>query len=139
MHANDLEAGGAGTHARHQRLGVHRRLAVDERERHELGEAAGVLLDRAQQRQVAHPVSGRLDVPVHDGRRRADAQRVRAGDDLQPLVDGDPPARDAIADGLVEDLRRRAGQGAEAGVLQLDQIVLDGHPRPHGAIEDFLG
>src|SRR5262245_59328148 len=62
VHADHVGPGGAGTHAGHQALGVHRRFAVDERKRHELGEATGVLLNVAQQGHVAHPVLGRLHV-----------------------------------------------------------------------------
>jgi len=44
---------------------VDRGVLMDERQQHELGEAAGPLLDRADHPQVADPVRGRVDVAVH--------------------------------------------------------------------------
>ena len=59
-------------------------VLVDERQQHELGEAAGPLLDRADHPQVADPVRGRVDVPVHHRRRGRQAELVRRGDHLDP-------------------------------------------------------
>ena len=53
-------------------------------------------------------------------------------------VDGDPAARDDVADRLVEDLRRRAGQGAEARGLELAQVLADRQPGAHRAVQHFL-
>ena len=56
-----------------QALERDRRLLVHERQRHELGEAAGVALQVADREHVARLVDRRLDVPEHDRRRRAQA------------------------------------------------------------------
>ena len=48
-------------------LQVDGRLHVHERQRHELGEAAGPLLQRADALQVARPVAVAVDVAEHDG------------------------------------------------------------------------
>ena len=52
---------------------------------------------------------------------------------------GDPAARDEVADLLVEDLGRGAGQRAEAGLLQLGEILADRQARAHRAVQHLLG
>ena len=64
---------------------------------------------------------------------------MRGGDDVDPLRHRDAPARDQVADLLVEDLRGGAGQGAQARLPQLRQVFADGKPRAHGAVQHFLG
>ena len=110
VHPDDLEAGGALAHAGHEAAAVHRRLLVDQRERDELGEAARLLLDAAEQIHVPDPVLGPLHVAVHDGGGGPDALGVRGGDHLDPLLDRDAAARDDVADLLVQHL----GRGARA-------------------------
>ena len=44
---------------------IQRRGLMHERQRHELGETAGLVLDTAQHAQVPHPVPRRVDVAVH--------------------------------------------------------------------------
>ena len=56
---------------------VDRRVGVDERQRDELGEAAGLVLDAGQRAQVAEPVRRVVDVAVHH-RRATTAGRARA-------------------------------------------------------------
>ena len=85
VYLEDLRPAGAGSHAFHEALLVHGRLAVDEAEGHELGDAAGPALDVAQQRQVARLVLRRLHMAVHDGGGGGDAQLMGRCDDLHPL------------------------------------------------------
>jgi hypothetical protein len=92
---------------------VQRRAGVDERQRHELGEAARPVLQPGEQLQVRDPVVRLVDVPVHHRARRRDAEPVRRGDDLDPgrgrqLALGEHPP-----DVVVEDLGGRAGQAVD--------------------------
>ena len=105
MHLDHLHPGGSLAHAGHEAAPVHGCLVMDEGEGDELREASRLPLDAAQEIHVADPVRGRLHVAVHDGGGGADTEGVRGGDDLDPLVDGDAAARDAVAHLLVEDLR----------------------------------
>ena len=77
--SSGMEAPGSCVHVVEEHV-----LLVDEAQRYELGEAAGALLDVADQREVAGYVPGLLDVAVHDGRRRAQPDLVGRGDDLDP-------------------------------------------------------
>ena len=52
-----------------------RRLHVDERQRHQLGEAAGRRLQLADAQEVPRPVARVVDVAEHDRRGAAQAQR----------------------------------------------------------------
>ena len=103
---------------------VHRRFHMDEGQRHEFGEAARLGLQVAQRQQMARPVQRPLDMAEHDGGGacagrgecavRATSSHSR-GVDLVRADDG--------ADLVVQDLRRGARQGAEAGRLQPRQVV----------------
>ena len=95
-----------------------RRRHVHERQRHELGEAAGLLLQRAGAHEVAGDVHRPLDVPEHDRDVRAQADRVRGAVRLEPLLGVDLVGADDRADLVVEDLGRGAGQRREPGLLQ---------------------
>jgi hypothetical protein len=138
MHLHDLFGSGAAASAPHEALSDHRRFLVDEGERHELGEAPRVLLDVAQEQHVLCPVLVGFDVPVHDGGRRADAELVRRGHDLDPLCGRDAPLRDDVAHGVVEDFGRRAGKRVVSSVLQRFEVVADGHVGARRAVENFF-
>ena len=73
VEADDVVAGRAGAQLGELLPQRHRRLFVHEREGHELGEAAGLALDGAQEVEVPHPLDVGLDVPVHDRGRRPQA------------------------------------------------------------------
>src|SRR5665647_510358 len=60
------------------------RVHVDERQRDELGEPAGLVLDRRERAKVRDPVRRVVDVAVRHRRGRAQAHLVRRGDDLDP-------------------------------------------------------
>ena len=99
------------------------RVVVDERQRHELGEAAGALLDRAQQRRCATQWDGLSTWPYIIVELDADAELVRGGDDLDPrrgrqLALGEHPAHV-----VVEDLRGGARDRVEPGGLGLDRAT----------------
>ena len=66
-------------------LEVDRRLHVHERQRHELGEAAGGGLQLADAQQVPRPVARMIDVAEHHGRGAAQPERMGALHDLEPL------------------------------------------------------
>jgi hypothetical protein len=73
----------------------------------------------------------------HDGGRRAQADAMRGAHDLEPLVGRDLVGTEDVAHFVVEDLGRRAGQAAEAGVAQLGEIVGDRALERRGAVPDF--
>ena len=66
-------------------LEIERGLQVDERERDELGDPAGPLLDAAQDEQVAGPRVVALDVAEHDRAGRPEADPMGGLDHLGPL------------------------------------------------------
>ena len=114
-----------------------RRLLGDKRQRHELGKATGLALEVANAVQVARDVDRALDMAEHDRRGRAEPDAVRGAHYLEPLLRVDLVGAEDGAYLVVEDLRSRAGQTAEPGLLQLAQVVLE---RPlHGgrALPDF--
>ena len=118
---------------------VELRVLPDEAERHELGEAAALLLDAAQQVDVARDVARRLDVPVHDGRRGRHAQAMRGGDDLDPAPHVHLLVGEDLAHLVVEDLGCRARDAAETVVAQhadVGGVVQVGPPR---AVHDLHG
>ena len=78
------------------------RLERDERQRHELGDAAGPLLQLAHHAHVLGQLPRLLDVAEHDGRGRAQAGAVRGLDDLAPS------ARPAACSARSARARRRA-------------------------------
>ena len=91
---------------------------MHERQRHELGEAAGAHLQVTHRHQMPRPMRGGVDMAEHDSRggrktdavRRLDASSHAAVVSLSGQITG--------ADLVVEDFRRRAGQAAEAGIAQ---------------------
>ena len=134
MHQHRLAEGRA-----HARLALERdrRLGGDERQRHQLGEAAGVLLQVADAQQVARPMHRPVDMAEHDRRRRAQADAVRGAHDLEPLVGRDLVGAEDVAHLVVEHLGRGAGQAAEAGVAQLGQVVGEREAERGGAVPDL--
>ena len=99
-------------------LEVHGRLHVDEGQRHELGEAAGLRLQAPHPQQVPRPMLRPLHMAVHDGGGGPEAGAVGGLHDLQPLFGVDLVRADLGAHLVVQYLRGGAGQGAEAGGLQ---------------------
>ena len=94
------------------------RVEGDERERHELGEAAGALLQRAHDAHVLGQLPRLLDVAEHHGHRRRDALGVARLDHLDPAGDRQLVGRDPLAHAVVEHLGRGARRRVEPGVAQ---------------------
>src|SRR3954447_1996534 len=113
------------------------RVVVHERQQHELGEAAALVLQRRQRAQLRHPVGRRVDVAVHHRRRRRDPDAVRRADDLQPGRRRQLALRQHPADVVVEDLRRRARHRVEPGLLCRDQELLERQSGAGGAVDDL--
>ena len=93
-------------------LGVIRLIAPGD----ERGEAAGLVLQRAQPQQVLEPLFVGLDRAVHHRRGRAQAGAVRVAHDVEPFVGGRlAVAVQQLADAIDEDLGAAAGNAVEAG------------------------
>ena len=72
-------------------------------------------------------VARALDVAVHERRARAQSDLVRGGHDLDPALGHELARREDLADLVVEDLRRRAGDRAESLVAQHHEVVAQAH------------
>ena len=94
------------------------RVERDERQRHELGEPAGALLELAHDPHVLGQLPRLLDVAEHHGHRRAHALGVRGLDDLDPARHRQLVGRDPLAHPVVQDLGGGARGRAEPGLAQ---------------------
>ena len=112
---------------------------MDETQRHELGYAAGLLLYFPQQCHVVGELRRGFAVAEHHGGRGGDCQIVGRGDYFNPLVNGDAPRGDAVAQFLVQHFGGRSGQAAHAGGFQPLQVFADGAAGTDGAVQHFLG
>src|SRR6478752_8297554 len=74
---------------------------------------------------VFGPRTRGLDVPVHDGRGGAQSTPVGGALHVEPLRGVDLVGADDGAYVVVKDFRRRSGQGAETGRLQLRKEIVD--------------
>ena len=82
----------------------------------ERGEAAGLVLQRAQPQQVLEPLLVGLDRPVHHRRRRAQPGAVRVAHHVEPLVGRRlAVAVQQLAHAVDEDLGAAAGNAVEPG------------------------
>ena len=82
----------------------------------ERGEAARLVLQRAQPQQVLEPLLVGLHRPVHHRRRRAQAGAVRVAHDVEPLVGGRlAVAVQQLAHAVDENLGAAARDAVEAG------------------------
>ena len=98
------------------------RVEGDEAERDELGDAAGPLLQGADDAHVAGQLARLLDVAEHHRRGRAQAGAVGGFDDLDPAVDRELVRRDPLPDAVVEHLGRGPRRRAEPA---LEQVLED--------------
>jgi hypothetical protein len=137
--AGDLVAGRPLAYVGQHLFERERRFGVHEGERHELGEAAGLFLHRAQEVDVPDALLVGLDVAVHDRRGSRDAERVRCRNHLDPLGGGDAAAGQALAHAIVEDLGGGARDRAEAERLELFEVRAHRHAEQLGAVLHFLG
>ena len=138
VHAHDVGARGARPNAVDELALPHGRLLVDEGERHEFGDAAGLLLHVTHEVEVQGALTVGLHVAEHDGRGGRYADPVRGGDDLAPLLNRDAAGGDAIAHGLDEDFSRRPGQAPDPGVLQPFEVLAHRAARAHRAVQHLL-
>ncbi len=134
VHCPVLTDGGTGSGHAGQ---IDRRTVVNERQRHELGEPPGTLLDAAQQPQVSHPLRRRVHVPVHHRGRRGQAHFMRGCNDLHPargrqLALGQHPSHV-----VVEDLSGRSGNRVDTGLTSSGQPVADGQTCAGDAVDDL--
>src|SRR6266542_216235 len=108
---------------------------VNERERHELGETPGVVLDPADTSNVENPVGWRVHVPEHDRRRGAEAERVRRPDDLLPRVGGEFAFGQHPANVVVQDLGGRPRDGPQYAVPALLEELMEGYPQLRASVQ----
>src|SRR3954468_1618223 len=97
------------------------RVERDERQRHELGDAARPLLQRADDAHVLGQLPGLLDVAEHHRRGRAQPGPVARLDDLDPAGDRQLVRRDPLAHAVVEHLGGGARRRVEAGLAQVGE------------------
>src|SRR5580704_3036857 len=95
-----------------------KRVLVNEAERNEFGEAAGLRMNLAEERELTDPVGGSFHVSVHEGRGAANAALVRSADDFPPLRGGEFVTRENLADVVVENFGGGAGERIEAVIAQ---------------------
>ena len=119
-------------------LQIDRRLHVHERQRHQLGEAAGLGLQRADAQQVPRPVVRLIDMAEHDGRGAAQAQRharsrITSSHCAVVILSGQMHPAHLV----VQDLGRGARQRAEAGALQLGEELAERDPERLRALPDL--
>ena len=118
-------------------LEVDRAGHVHERERHELGEAAGLLLQRPRAHEVAGDVHRALDRAEHDRDVGAQADRMGKPVGLEPLLGVHLVGADDRPHLVVEDLGGGAGQRREPGVLREREVVAERHAEAAGALGDL--
>ena len=80
---------GPGAHVGHQILQEHGRFGMDETQRNELGNPAGLLLYASKEGHVVGQLRRCLLVPEHHRGSGGNAQVMRRRDYLDPLVNGD--------------------------------------------------
>src|SRR5207244_10169326 len=103
----------------------HRSLYVNERQGDELRKAGRSALLLARVDQMARPVPRALDVTEHHRHVRAQTDAMRCVVHVEPLRGRDLVRADHAAYLVVENLRGGPGQRAEAGLAQLDEILLE--------------
>ena len=110
---------------------------VDERQRHELGESAGLLLQRPGAHEVPGPVTRLLDRAEHDRDVRAQADAVGDPVHLQPLLGVDLVRAQDRPGLVVEDLGSGAGQRAKARVPKPQEVGLERLAESPGSFVDL--
>ena len=98
------------------------------RKEHERLEAARLILQLAQGKQMVDAFLDHLDVPVHHGGICTDAEFVRRAHTVKPLRARRLVRADDFADAVGENLRAAAGEGRQTCRLQCTQNVADGSP-----------
>src|ERR1035437_8643388 len=91
---------------------------MNEGEGHELGEATGLLLQRARANEVRGPTLGSFDGTEHDRDVRSTPALVGHAVNLEPLIRVDLVGTENGSYLGVEKRRRGAGKRLQTGVLQ---------------------
>ncbi len=133
----DLDRLGEGGTSARLTLQEERRAHVDERQRHELGEAAGFSLDVAQHHQVSRPVERPVHMAEHDRGGRAQPHGVRRPHHIGPLPGVDLVGTDDLAYLVVQNLRRCARKSAEPGLFEIQQKLVHGDTQGVRALPYF--
>ena len=76
---------------------------MNEPQRDKLGDAVRLLLDITQEIKMRCAMARGLDMAIHDGAGRRDAQAVGGRDHLRPVGNGDPARGNELANLVVED------------------------------------
>ena len=106
-------------------LQIDRRCHVDKRQRDELGEATGTLLEITRADEVPRPVHRILDGPEHDRHVRGEPHRVRNLVTVQPLLGVDLVGTQHGAHLVIEDLGSRTRKAPEPGIAQATEIHIE--------------
>ena len=109
-----------------------------ERDRHELGEPARLVLDGAEAAQVRDALFGGLDVPVEDHARGAEAGAMSGRDPLDPAVDLEVARRDEGAHALAQHLHPGARHGVDTGVAERRECAVESETAAVGEVPDIL-
>ena len=96
---------------------------VDITQRHEFRKTPGLALDLADQPHMGRDVPGTLDVAIHDGRSRGQADRMRGLDDLHPTCRHQLAGSEQIPDFIVENLGGRSRQTPDPRLHEPAQVV----------------
>ena len=108
-----------------------------EREEHEGLEAARLILDLADRDEMLQALLDRLDMAVHDGGIRADAEAVRRLHRLDPLIRRRLLRADDRPHAVRKDLGAAARQAVEAILFEQAQDLADALVRHLGKVHDL--
>ena len=136
MHQHRLTESGAAPGAA---LEINRGFHMHKRQRDELGEATGLLLQLANAQKVSRPMLVVLDMAEHDGCGAAQAAAMGGTHHVEPASGVDLVGAEHGAHLIIEDFRRRARKRAQPRGLQRAQKRLEREPKGRGALMHFEG
>ena len=110
---------------------------MDEGQGDQFTESTGSFLQIPQAQEMARPIHRSFDMAEHDGRGTAKSEAVRGLHHFQPLVGIDLVGTQRRPDFVIEDFRRRAGQGAEPFITQHAEIRIERQAKRLCPLEDF--
>ena len=114
-------------------------VLMDEPQRHELCEAPCFVLDVAKHQDLVQPVLGCFHVPIHQGRRRTDAQPMCSRNHFPPLRGRKLVAGENRSYFIIQNLGSGSGESVEPIVTQHLQIVRQRHAREFDSIHYLHG
>src|ERR1017187_199254 len=103
------------------------------------GEAAGFLLQVADQFQVVHALLDGFAAAEHHGGGGAHAELVGGAVNVDPILHPALQAADALAHGVVQNFSAAAGDGVEAGIHQALNRVAQAEAADLGDVDDLRG